>query len=73
MKGLLAGAGNVEAGVEVGGEVPGGFKRKGLVATGAVVGAVFVAGGEEPAGLMRNGFGAALALVTGLRNGLEFT
>jgi hypothetical protein len=30
MKGLLAGAGKVVAGLEVGGEVPGGFKRKGL-------------------------------------------
>jgi len=72
---LLAGAGNVEAGVEVGGEVPGGFKRKGLLATGAgaVVGAVVEAGGEEPAGLMRNGLEAALALATGFRKGFEFT
>jgi hypothetical protein len=30
MKGLLEGAGKVVAGLEVGGEVPGGFKRKGL-------------------------------------------
>jgi hypothetical protein len=70
MKGLLAGAGKVEAGVEFGGEVPGGFKRKGLFAGGAV-GAEFEAGGEDPAGLIRNGLEAALALATGLRNGFE--
>jgi hypothetical protein len=69
MNGLLAGAGNVVAGLEVGGEVPGGFKRKGLFVCG--VGAEFEAGGEEPAGLMRNGLEAALALATGLRNGFE--
>lgn len=71
MKGLLAGAGNVEAGVEVGGEVPGGFKRKGLFAGGGGVGAEFDAGGEDPAGFIRNGLEAALALATGLRNGFE--
>ena len=70
MNGLLAGAGNVEAGLELGGELPGGFKIKGLFVGPAVV-AEFEAGGEEPGGLMRNGLEAAFALVTGLRNGFE--
>lgn len=71
MKGLLAGAGNVVAGLEFGGEVPGGFKRKGLFVWAEGVGVEFEAGGEEPAGLIRNGLEAAIALATGLRNGFE--
>ena len=70
MKGLLAGAGKVDAGVELGGVEPEGFNQKGLFEGAAAV-AVFDPGGDEIAGLMRNGFDAAFAFETGFKKGFE--